>query len=153
MPRAFTPQPLEPIRVTPASRLPESAVEGWFFLVLRTIGALLILRALYLWFCFTGLLPAMAPAFAVAPAGTLPFALLTGSAIVSLIAGLGLWLLAPWGAVLWLVLVATDAVLFFLLPDLSAVRPLVVALNGVLVTAYLVLALMVRRQVRARTVI
>ena len=150
MPRTFVPQPLEPIRVTPATRIAESAAERWFFLVLRIVGALLIVRALYVWFCFTGFMDAYAPALDFEVAGTVQFALLSGAAIASLIAGLGLWLLAPWGAVLWLVLVAADAVLFFILPELSAVRPFVVAANGVLVTLYLVMALLVRREARSR---
>ncbi|MEM6383774.1 MAG: DUF6163 family protein [Pseudomonadota bacterium] len=153
MPRSFSPQPLEPIRVTSASPAPERPTERWFYIMLRGVGVLLIARGLYIWFCFTGLMPEVAPAYALSVESDLEFALLAGSAVASLIAGLGLWLLAAWGAVLWLVLVAFDALLFFLVPELAAVRPFVVVANGVLVTAYIVMALIVRRGVRAQATI
>ncbi|MBV6658171.1 MAG: hypothetical protein KI785_10445, partial [Devosiaceae bacterium] len=140
MARTFAPQPLEPIRVTPPSRTAESKAEVWFFLLLRIVGVVLIARSLYIWFCFTGMMPTFAPAYSFEPSSTLQFAVLSSTAIGSLIAGLGLWLLAPWGAVLWLVLVVVDAVLFFVTPELAAVRPIIVALNLVMVTAYIAMA-------------
>jgi uncharacterized membrane protein (DUF2068 family) len=60
------------------------------------------------------------------------------------IASVGLWLLVPWGAVLWLVVVAADALIYFLLPNLGIVSITMVLLNAGLVSVYLGMLLQVR---------
>ena len=150
MPPVFIPQPLEPILVMAATRQAFDPAEVWFFLFLRLVSIVLIARALYFWFCFTGLMPVYLPAYALDIGSPAQFAFVAGSAIGGLIAALGLWLLAPWGAVLWLVLVVCDAVFFFVVPELASVRPFIVLLNAGLVSIYLGLALMVRRRAAAR---
>lgn len=142
MPRVFAPKAVEPIRVTPPKRSQLDVVERWFYFVLRAIGLVLIARALIIWFSLTGLLSTQQPE------SSLQIGLVIAAAIASVIAGVGLWLLAAWGAVLWLVLVAVDAAMFFIAPDLAFVRPIVVLLNAGLLTLYLGIALMVRRRAR-----
>ncbi|MEM1288495.1 MAG: DUF6163 family protein [Pseudomonadota bacterium] len=151
MARAFSPQSLPPIRVTPTGRPAQNTVERSLFVLLRIVAATLIIRALYIWFCLTGFMPIFAPDYVVDMGTGAQLMIIGGAAIASLIAGLGLWLLASWGAVLWLVLVGVDAVVFFLVPELSAVRPFVVVANAVLVALYLILALMLRRQARSES--
>lgn len=151
MARIFSPEPLPPIRVTPTGRPAESGLEQLLFVVLRVIAVTLIMRALYIWFCVTGFMPTFAPDYVIAIESSMQLALIGGAAVASLIAGLGLWLLASWGAVLWLVLVGVDAVVFFMVPELSAVRPFIVVTNAILVMTYLGLALMLRRQTQAET--
>lgn len=150
MARIFSPEPLPPIRVTPTGRPAESTLEQALFVVLRIIAITLIIRALYVWFCVTGFMPTFAPDYVIELTTGLQLTLIGGAAIASLIAGLGLWLLASWGAVLWLVLVGVDAVVFFLVPELSVVRPFVVVANAILVASYLGLALMLRRQTKGQ---
>lgn len=140
MPRVFAPKAVEPIRVTPPKRSQLDVVERWFYFVLRAIGLVLIARALIIWFSLTGLLSTQQPE------SSLQLGLVIAAAIASVIAGVGLWLLAAWGAVLWLVLVAVDAAMFFIAPDLAFVRPVVVLLNAGLLALYLGIALMVRRR-------
>lgn len=140
MPRVFAPKAVEPIRVTPPKRSQLDVVERWFYFVLRAIGLVLIARALIIWFSLTGLLAIQQPE------SPLQLGLAIAAAIASVIAGVGLWLLAAWGAVLWLVLVAVDAAMFFIAPDLAFVRPIVVLLNAGLLALYLGIALMVRRR-------
>lgn len=142
MPRVFAPKAVEPIRVTPPKRSQLDMVERWFYFVLRAIGLVLIARALIIWFSLTGLLATEQPE------SSLQLGLVIAAAIASVIAGVGLWLLAAWGAVLWLVLVAVDAVMFFVAPDLAFVRPVVVLLNAGLLALYLGIALMVQRRAR-----
>lgn len=142
MPRVFAPKAVEPIRVTPPKRSQLDVVERWFYFVLRAIGLVLIARALIIWFSLTGLLSTQQPE------SSLQIGLVIAAAIASVIAGVGLWLLAAWGAVLWLVLVAVDAAMFFIAPELAFVRPIVVLLNAGLLTLYLGIALMVRRRAR-----
>lgn len=142
MPRVFVPKAVEPIRVTPTKRSQLDTAERWFYFVLRAIGLVLIARALIIWFSLTGLL------LTEPPESSLQLGLVIAAAIASVIAGVGLWLLAAWGAVLWLVLVAVDAAMFFIAPDLAFVRPIVVLLNAGLLALYLGIALMVRRRAR-----
>ncbi|GAB5511694.1 MAG: hypothetical protein Rhims3KO_30950 [Hyphomicrobiales bacterium] len=142
MPRVFAPKAVEPIRVTPPKRSQLDMVERWFYFILRAIGLVLIARALIIWFSLTGLLATEQPE------SSLQLGLVIAAAIASVIAGVGLWLLAAWGAVLWLVLVAVDAVMFFVAPDLAFVRPIVVLLNAGLLALYLGIALMVQRRAR-----
>lgn len=142
MARVFAPKAVEPIRVTPPKRSQLDVVEQWFYFVLRAIGLVLIARALIIWFSLTGLLATQQPE------SSLQFGLVIAAAIASVIAGVGLWLLAAWGAVLWLVLVAVDAAMFFVAPELAFVRPIVVLLNAGLLALYLGIALMVQRRAR-----
>lgn len=141
---------MEPIRVTPPIRSAIDPVEAWFFTVLRIFGFILLLRGLYIWFSTTGLLGSIAPSYVLTMSSDLEFWLMIGTGVICMIAGVGLWLLAPWGAVLWLALVFADAILFSLVDELEALRPFIMMLNAGLVSIYLGMALMVRRRSRER---
>lgn len=133
--------------------MPTDASESAFFAVLRLIGFLLLLRAVYVWFSLTGVFP---PALHPVPFNThtdLELALVVASSVGCMIAGVGLWLLAPWGAVMWLVMVGMDAVLVSVVPDYQGVRYLVLGLNTGFVAIYLGMALRVRRLMNERKTI
>jgi uncharacterized membrane protein len=78
------------------------------------------------------------------------FALFGILTVASIIACVGLWLLAPWGAVLWLVIVAADALIYFLLPNLGIISITILLLNAGLVSIYLGMLLQVRRRRKPR---
>jgi uncharacterized membrane protein (DUF2068 family) len=106
----------------------------------------LLVRAIHGWLLITGLLRASRTwrlCCSVTP--YVRFALFGMLTVASVIASVGLWLLAPWGAVLWLVVVAADALIYFLLPNLGIVSITMVLLNAGLVSVYLGMLLQVRR--------
>lgn len=142
------PKPIEPLRVTPKAKERLDPIERWFMVLLRFIGLVLLVRAIYGWFILTGFLQPVSMVEAMAAHPTLHLSLLVTLCTVSVIAGVGLWLLAPWGAVLWLTLVVADALLFFTVPHLHLVSLTLVMLNAGLITIYLGLLLQVRRHGR-----
>ncbi|MGD1886842.1 MAG: DUF6163 family protein [Cohaesibacteraceae bacterium] len=145
------PQPISPIRVTPEKNARLEPVERWLLVVLRVIGLLLILRALFGWFILVGMTQ-FEEGLAVEQLTSFEMSLFIVMSLVAVIAGVGLWLLAAWGAVLWLALVAVDAILFFVAPHLPFSSLLVVLMNAGLIMVYLGMVLQVRRLVRsART--
>ena len=142
------PRPIEPIRVTPTRKERLDPVERWFVVVLRIIAFVLIARALLGWFVLTGLFMLPETIGVVSLSADMRLGLTAIMATISIIAGVGLWLLAPWGAVLWLSLVAADALLFFLFPELGLSNNTIVLMNGAMITIYLGMLLQVRRHAR-----
>ncbi|MFK7791703.1 MAG: hypothetical protein AB8B88_03425 [Devosiaceae bacterium] len=139
------PKPIEPIWVVPPPRQRLDPIERWFTVLLRFIALVLTGRAIFGWFIVIEFLPPAVVTDAMTANPTLYLSLLVIVSAVSVIAGVGLWLLAPWGAVLWLALVAADALLFFLLPEMRIVSVITVLLNAGLISIYLGMLLQVRR--------
>lgn len=144
MSKSAPPKPIDPIWVTPPPKQRLDPIERWFIVVLRVVALVLIARALHDWFVIIGFLEPRVVARNV-DAYRLFLALMTIMTSVAVIAGVGLWLLAPWGAVLWLVLVAADALFFFLAPGVGLVGPTLILLNAGLICVYLGMLLQVRR--------
>src|SRR5207247_6917455 len=70
-------------------------------------------------------------------------------AVIDLVAAVGLWLAAPWGAVVWLTSVISMAAVEALFPQIYGGRLWVIGIEVVLLLAYLWLALpSARRQPR-----
>ena len=67
-------------------------------------------------------------------------------AVIDLVAGVGLWLAAPWGAVVWLTSVISMAAVEVLFPQIFGGSMWVVAVEVVLLCMYLWLALMAARE-------
>ncbi len=67
-------------------------------------------------------------------------------AVIDLIAAVGLWLAAAWGAVVWLTSVISLAAVELLFPQVYGGRLWVLAFNLVLLGAYLFLALQAARE-------
>jgi len=62
-------------------------------------------------------------------------------AVIDLVAAVGLWLAAAWGAVIWLTAVASMLALEIFFPQVFGASLLFVALEGALLALYLWLAL------------
>jgi len=67
-------------------------------------------------------------------------------AVIDLVAAVGLWLAAPWGAVVWLTSVISMVAVELLFPQIYGGRMWVVVVEIVLLIVYLVLALLAARE-------
>jgi len=67
-------------------------------------------------------------------------------AVIDLVAAVGLWLAAAWGAVVWLTAVVSMAAVEVLFPQVYGGRMTVVAIQAVMLFAYLGLAVMAARE-------
>jgi hypothetical protein len=67
-------------------------------------------------------------------------------AVIDLVAAVGLWLAAPWGAVVWLTSIISMAAVEILFPQIYGGNMWVVAIETVLLGVYLWLALMAARE-------
>jgi hypothetical protein len=67
-------------------------------------------------------------------------------AVFDLVASVGLWLAAPWGAVVWLTSVISMAAVEVLFPQIYGGRLWVIAVGAVLIFSYLALALLAARE-------
>jgi hypothetical protein len=66
--------------------------------------------------------------------------------VIDLVAAVGLWLAAPWGAVVWLTSVISMVAVEVLFPQIYGGRVWIVAIDIVLIFFYLWLALMAARE-------
>jgi Family of unknown function (DUF6163) len=67
-------------------------------------------------------------------------------AVIDLVAAVGLWLAAPWGAVVWLTASVSMAAVELVFPQVYGGRMLVVAIEGALLFGYLLLAIQSARE-------
>ena len=67
-------------------------------------------------------------------------------AVIDLVAAVGLWLAAPWGAVVWLTASVSMAAVEVFFPQVYGGRMAVVAVEGVLLFGYLFLAIQSARE-------
>jgi len=112
----------------------------WLVVFLRTMAALSLLKGLYHWAIVCGISKPFPGSFDAYPTSyqvaTVFFA------VIDLVAGVGLWLAAPWGAVVWLTSVISMAALEILFPQIYGGSILVIATQVLLLGIYLWLALM-----------
>ena len=66
-------------------------------------------------------------------------------AVIDLVAAVGLWLLASWGGVVWLIAVASRLVLGFVFPGVTPVAPWAAASLGVSIVVFLLLTWLAER--------
>jgi hypothetical protein len=66
--------------------------------------------------------------------------------VIDLVAAVGLWLVAPWGAVVWLTSTVSLMVVHVFLPQVYGTNLLVIGLNVFAITAYLALAVLAARE-------
>lgn len=115
-------------------------------LLLRGAGVVWMAAALVVWARLIGYLEAdLTPAWH-APDG--PWLSTIVSAVGAPIVAVGLWLVASWGAVLWVMAVATEVALTALAPDDTVFGTAGVAVNAVLLVAAGTLALVRHRRNR-----
>ena len=67
-------------------------------------------------------------------------------AVIDLVAAVGLWLVAAWGAVVWLTAAISMAAVELFFPQVYGGRMSIVAIEGVLLVCYLALALLSARE-------
>jgi Family of unknown function (DUF6163) len=137
------PQTLEPVQAD------EGEIDGkqWsrrLVLFLRVMAGLSILKGLYHWAIVCGIGAPFPSGFDSYPT---PYQVATVFfAIIDPVAGVGLWLAAPWGAVVWLTSVISMAAVELLFPQIFGGNVWLVAIELLLLGAYLGLALMATRE-------
>lgn len=112
-------------------------------LFLRVIAALAMLKGLYHWAVVCGFAGGSDGFLALSTAqqtATVFFA------IIDLVAAVGLWLAAPWGAVVWLTASVSMVVVNVFFPQVYGEQFAVVVAEGVLIAGYLFLAVMAARE-------
>jgi hypothetical protein len=67
-------------------------------------------------------------------------------AVIDLVASVGLWLAAPWGAVVWLTASVSMVVVHVFFPQIYGVQPFIVLAELALITLYLVIAILAARE-------
>ena len=136
------PQALEPVAAGGEGEQQRWAY--WLVYFLRAMAALSLIKGLYHWAVVFGIgapSPAGFEAYSTSyQAATVFFA------VIDLVAGVGLWLATPWGAVVWLTSVISMAAVEILFPQIYGGSFLIIALELILLGIYLALALMAARE-------
>jgi len=137
------PQMLEPVQAGEG----EAEVKRWaYWLVvfLRVMAAISLMKGLYHWAIVCGIAAPFPSGFDAYP---VPYQVATVFfAVIDLVAGVGLWLAAPWGAVVWLTSVISMAAVELLFPQIYGGNFWVVVMEVLLLGMYLWLALMAARE-------
>jgi hypothetical protein len=134
---------LEPVhageRETRAPRWP-----FWLVVFLRAMAGLSLLKGLFHWAVICGFGAPPHSGFESFPA---PYQVATVFfGVIDLVAAVGLWLAAPWGAVIWLTSVVSMAAVEILFPQIFGGSVVVIGIEIVLLVAYIVLAIMAARE-------
>jgi hypothetical protein len=116
----------------------------WLVVFLRTMAAVSLCKGLYHWAIICGINASFPSGFDSYPT---PYQVATVFfAVIDLVAGVGLWLAAPWGAVVWLTSVISMAAIEVLFPQIYGGSILVVLVEMALLSTYLWLVLMAARE-------
>lgn len=111
---------------------------------LRVMAGLSLLKGLYHWAVVCGITPIAQGSF---DNETVPYQTATVFfAVIDLVAAVGLWLAAPWGAVVWLTSIISMAAVEILFPQIYGGQYWVVMGEIVLLAGYLTLALQAARE-------
>jgi hypothetical protein len=117
---------------------------GILVLFLRVMAGLSMVKGLFHWAEVTGII--------VGPEGGFEFqtqawqAATIFFAVIDLVAAVGLWLAAAWGAVVWLTAIVSMAAVEILFPQIYGGRAVVILVQAILLLSYLLLALMAARE-------
>ena len=113
-------------------------------LFLRVMAAISMLKGLYHWAAVCGFIGTREGGFlghaTQWQTATVFFA------VIDLVAAVGLWLAAPWGAVVWLTSAVSMAVIDLFFQQVYGPQPIIVALEGLVIAAYLFLAIQAARE-------
>ena len=133
---------LEPVQV----EQPESVDAPWtrrLLIFLRVMAVLSMAKGLYHWAIVCGI-GGPPDGFEYAPT---PWQTATVFfAVIDLVAAVGLWLAAPWGAVVWLTASVSMAAVEVVFPQVYGGRMWVVGVEAVLLSGYLFLAIQSARE-------
>src|SRR3989440_12505509 len=137
------PQILEPVQAGDG----EAAGKPWSYrlmLFLRTMAGISFCKGLYHWAVICGIGAPLPSGF---DSYSTPYQVATVFfAVIDLVAAVGLWLAAPWGAVVWLTSVISMAAVELLFPQIYGGNMWVVVMDVLLLGIYLGLSLMAARQ-------
>src|SRR5215472_5984036 len=116
----------------------------WLLVFLRVMAVVSLFKGLYHWAIVCGIRAPFPSGFDSYPT---PYQVATVFfAVIDLVAGVGLWLAAPWGAVVWLTSIISMAAVELLFPQIFGGNIWVVVVDVLLLGIYLGLALMAARQ-------
>jgi hypothetical protein len=116
---------------------------GRLALFLRAMGCVSMIKGLYAWAEVCGIIGEQGGFEAHIQSWQVTTAYF---AVIDLVAAVGLWLLAPWGAVVWLTSTVSLIVVHVFLPQVYGTNLFVIAICLLAITAYLGLALMAARE-------
>jgi hypothetical protein len=137
------PQTLEPVHADEG----EGEARRWSFwliVFLRAMAALSLCKGLYHWAVICGFGAPFPSGF---DSYSTPYQVATiFFAVIDPVAGVGLWLAAPWGAVVWLTSVISMAAVEILFPQIYGGNILLVLIEIVLLGIYLWLVVMAARE-------
>lgn len=134
---------LEPVH---AGEEPEAAGHwtGYLVLFLRVMAAVSLVKGLYHWAAVCGMADSADGGF---DSHTVAWQTATAFfAVIDLVAAVGLWLAAPWGAVVWLTSVVSMAVVEMFFPQIYGGSLLIVLFETALLGLYLWLAIVAARE-------
>ena len=117
---------------------------GWLVVFLRVMAGLSLCKGLYHWAIICGVNAPFPSGFDAYP---VPYQVATVFfAVIDLVAGVGLWLAAPWGAVVWLTSVISMAAVQVLFPQIYGTSILLVLFELSLLGTYLLLVMQAARE-------
>jgi Family of unknown function (DUF6163) len=115
----------------------------WLVVFLRVMAGLSLLKGLYHWAVVCGM---DAPGHTGFDSYAVPYQIATAFfAVIDLVAAVGLWLAAPWGAVIWLTSVISMIAVELLFPQVYGGSMVVAVVEVMLLGTYLFLAIMAAR--------
>jgi hypothetical protein len=133
---------VEPVR-TDEPEVHDERWTGRLVIFLRVMAVLSMAKGLYHWALVSGVI-GPAEGFEYQP---MPWQTATVFfAVIDLVAAVGLWLAAAWGAVVWLTACVSMAAVEVFFPQVYGGRLTVVAVEGVLLCTYLALAIQSARE-------
>jgi len=137
------PRALEPVHADEAAE-GERQWGAWLALFLRAMAVLSLAKGLYHWAIICGINAPFPSGF---DSYSTPYQITTiFFAVIDLVAGVGLWLTAPWGAVVWLTSIISMAAVQVLFPQIYGGSFLIVLAELILLGTYLALVLMSARE-------
>jgi hypothetical protein len=125
----------------------KSSVGVWterLVLFLRVMAGVSMLKGLYHWAAVCGFIGDADGGFLAH--GTQWQTATVFFAVIDLVAAVGLWLAAPWGAVVWLTAAVSMAVVDVFFQQVYGQQTAIVVLEAVVIVAYLVLAIQAARE-------
>ena len=134
---------LEPVHADPQSEAREGRWTARLVLFLRVMAVLSMAKGLYHWAVVCGIV-GLEGGFEAQP---LPWQTATVFfAVIDLVAAVGLWLAAAWGAVVWLTACVSMAAVEVIFPQVYGGRMAVVVIEAILLCGYLFLAIQSARE-------
>ncbi len=141
-PGSHTVRNVEPVH-TDEPEVHDERWTGRLVIFLRVMAVLSMAKGLYHWALVSGVI-GPAEGFEYQP---MPWQTATVFfAVIDLVAAVGLWLAAAWGAVVWLTACVSMAAVEVFFPQVYGGRLMVVAVEGVLLFTYLALAIQSARE-------